>query len=151
MADLLNTISVVLFIAAGIFAILAVALWFILKIPIVMGDLSGRTAKKSIEQMRKNNEFTGNKSFEPSKRNLERGKLTGTIEVKEQSVDEGGGTVLLKENMVKNFESQNTTLLDDEETSPLEESDGKSKRNPSRVEIKLVDRVIIVHTEEVIE
>lgn len=37
------------------------------KIPIVIGDLSGRTAKKSIERMRLNNEKTGNKSYKPVK------------------------------------------------------------------------------------
>ena len=79
------TISVIFFIAAGVFAVLAIALWFLFKIPIVIGDLSGRTAKKSIERMRLNNEKTGNKSYKTSKSNLERGKLTGTMEGMKQS------------------------------------------------------------------
>ena len=65
-------VSVIFFIAAGVFAVLAIALWFLFKIPIVIGDLSGRTAKKSIERMRLNNEKTGNKSYKTSKSNLER-------------------------------------------------------------------------------
>lgn len=85
MADILNTVSVIFFIAAGVFAVLAIALWFLFKIPIVIGDLSGRTAKKSIERMRLNNEKTGNKSYKTSKSNLERGKLTGTMEGMKQS------------------------------------------------------------------
>jgi len=38
--------------AAGVFAALAVILWFVFRIPTVAGDLSGRNARKSVEQMR---------------------------------------------------------------------------------------------------
>ena len=97
MADILNTVSVIFFIAAGVFAVLAIALWFLFKIPIVIGDLSGRTAKKSIERMRLNNEKTGNKSYKTSKSNLERGKLTGTMEGMKQSDEANAETGLLNE------------------------------------------------------
>lgn len=150
MAELLNTISIILFIAAGIFAVLAIGLWFMLKIPAVIGDLSGRTAKKSIKNMRMNNEITGVKSYESSRRNLERGKLTGTMEVKKKPIDESNETVLLKENMVQDFKNQDTALLGEEETASLHESDGKVERIPSRITLKLIDCVMIVHTEEVI-
>ena len=79
MASTLSIISIIAYIAAGVLLVLAIVLGIIFKIPSVIGDLSGRNAKKSIEQMRANNVRTGNKSYRPSKTNLERGKLTGSM------------------------------------------------------------------------
>ena len=55
MAETLSLISLISFLAAGVFAVLAVVLWFVFHIPTVAGELSGRTARKSIERMRKSN------------------------------------------------------------------------------------------------
>lgn len=159
MADILNTISVISFIAAGIFAVLAIALWFIFKIPTVIGDLSGRTAKKSIERMRQNNEKTGNKLYKTSKGNLERGKLTGTKEGMKQSDESNAETGLLNENLARDFDDQatgilvedETTLMDgNTETAPLDSANERVERKPSTITIKLIDSVKIIHTEEVI-
>lgn len=151
MADILNTVSVIFFIAAGVFAVLAIALWFLFKIPIVIGDLSGRTAKKSIERMRLNNEKTGNKSYKTSKSNLERGKLTGTMEGMKQSDEANAETGLLNENLARDFDDQATEILVEDETLLL---DGNAKTAPldsaNAITIKLIDSVKIIHTEEVI-
>lgn len=151
MADILNTVSVIFFIAAGVFAVLAIALWFLFKIPIVIGDLSGRTAKKSIERMRLNNEKTGNKSYKTSKSNLERGKLTGTMEGMKQSDEANAETGLLNENLARDFDDQATEILVEDETMLL---DGNAKTAPldsaNAITIKLIDSVKIIHTEEVI-
>ena len=56
MAGTLSTLSVVSFIAAGVALAAAVFLWFYFKIPTVIGDLSGRNAKRSIARMREANE-----------------------------------------------------------------------------------------------
>jgi len=56
MASLLSTLSVVSFILSGLFALLAVVFGFVFKIMAVIGDLSGRTAKKTVERMRLENE-----------------------------------------------------------------------------------------------
>jgi len=66
-------------IACGVFFAIAVALFFALKIPKVISDLTGRTARKAIENIRMNNEQTGDKSYQSSAVNLERGKLTDKI------------------------------------------------------------------------
>ena len=55
-AEILSLISVVSFVLCGIAFVLAVFFWFFFKIPAVIGDLSGRTARKSIEKMRAGNE-----------------------------------------------------------------------------------------------
>lgn len=158
MIDTLMTISVISFIATGVFAILAVILWFVFKIPSVMGDLSGRTAKKSIELMRQNNEKTGVKSYRSSKENLRRGKLTSAIKESDKNKKEVVETALLNENMKKNHVSNATELLlAEEKTEPLDmvtaalDDDLSEKRNKiSSISIKLLEEIMYIHTKEVI-
>lgn len=61
MAQVLSIISIISFIVAGLAFLLAVFFWFKFKIPSVIGDLSGRTARKSIAKMRQNSENAGKK------------------------------------------------------------------------------------------
>lgn len=66
-------------ILAGIFFLVTIILFFALKIPAVIGDLSGATARKAIENIRNQNESTGDKGHSSSAVNVERGKLTDKI------------------------------------------------------------------------
>lgn len=66
-------------IACGIFFVVAVILFFTLNIPKVISDLTGRTARKAIENIRMQNEQSGDKTYQSSAVNLERGKLTDKI------------------------------------------------------------------------
>lgn len=66
-------------IACGVFFVIAVILFFTLKIPKVISDLTGRTARKAIENIRMQNEQSGDKTYQSSAVNLERGKLTDKI------------------------------------------------------------------------
>ena len=77
--ELLSTLSTVAFVIAGVCLALAVFFWFFFKIPTVIGDLSGKNARKSIAKARANNEKNGNKSYKPSPINQERGKVTELI------------------------------------------------------------------------
>ncbi len=52
--ELLQLLSVIAFISAGVVFLVAVALFFLLNIPKITGDLSGRTARKAIEKKKKN-------------------------------------------------------------------------------------------------
>ena len=54
--EMLNTLSFASFIASGVMFLTAVALFFLLDIPKVVGEVSGKTAKKSIQQIQKHNE-----------------------------------------------------------------------------------------------
>lgn len=157
MAGTLHIISIVSFVLAAVFAVLAVALWFLLKIHNVIGDLSGRNAKKSIAQMRQNNEKSGNKSYKASLKNVERGKLTETMHgLGKNGEDEETG--LLNENLASSYENEETGLLVDEdstgilneETGSLEDNNIISKRLPSNVNIEMLDEAMLIHTEEVI-
>lgn len=158
MAEILHTLSIVSFVLAVIFIVIAIVIWFVFKIPNVIGDLSGRNAKKSIARMRQNNERTGNKSYKASEKNFARGKLTGTMEGMGQlnNIEETG---LLNENLAKEYDEQATGLLVDDVTGLLDES-GKTdaldenmnvvNRKPSSIVIQLVEEVMFIHTEEVI-
>lgn len=57
--ELLQTLSLSAYIAAGVFLVTTVALFFLLDIPGVLGDLTGATARKAIEDIRTQTE-TGN-------------------------------------------------------------------------------------------
>lgn len=78
-AATLSTISLIGYIAAGVLLAAAVVLFFVLKIPTVIGDLSGRTARKSIARQRAANESSGSKSFRPSEGNASRVKITESM------------------------------------------------------------------------
>ncbi len=77
--ELMNTLSLAAYIAAGVMLLVAVALFFLLNIPKVIGDISGVTAKKAIEAIRQQNESTGDKVYKPSAVNAGRSKLTDKI------------------------------------------------------------------------
>ncbi|MBO4947381.1 MAG: hypothetical protein J6C88_07555 [Lachnospiraceae bacterium] len=53
--DVLQACSIGFWVAAGIFFLTAVALFFLMDIPKLYGEISGRTARKVIEQIRKHN------------------------------------------------------------------------------------------------
>lgn len=63
-------------ILSGLFLVTTVILFFVLKIPRVIGDLSGANARKAIEEIRSQNEQSGEKTYKPSAVNRERGKIT---------------------------------------------------------------------------
>jgi len=65
--------------ASALLLIIAVTLFFTMHIPKVISDVTGRTARKAIENIRKNNEASGEKSYQTSAVNSERGKLTDKI------------------------------------------------------------------------
>lgn len=66
-------------ILSGVMFVVSILLFIFLRIPRVVGDLSGFNAKKAIENIRKQNESTGNKTFKSSYVNHQRGKITDRI------------------------------------------------------------------------
>ena len=77
--ELLQKLSLISYIGAAALFILAVLLFFALKIPKLISDVSGRSAKKAIEQLRQQNENSGDKKYQPSAVNAARGKVTDKI------------------------------------------------------------------------
>ena len=141
-------------------------MWFFFGIPAVIGDLNGRTARKSIARMRAANEKTGVKTYKESKTNFERGKLTKTIRGSESDqksknclMEDKPETGLLEENSAERFESEATGILIDDSTDILHDENStvllssevsaQSKTAVSK-KINLIEEIIIVHTEEMI-
>lgn len=173
MAQTLQTLSIISFAVAGVCLVLAIFFWFFFKIPTVIGDLSGRTARKSIAKMRAANEKTGAKSYKESKTNAERGKLTGTmpdsgkLKKKTTASDDGKPeTGLLAENKADGLEAEATgvldeatgilgsettgLLIDENATAPL---DSPAQKHPVRTggkKLEMIEEVMFVHTDEVI-
>jgi len=77
--DVYMNIYMVGLVLAGIMLVVSVILFFVLKIPAVIGDLSGATARKAIENIRNQNEESGEKAYKSSAVNRERGRLTDKI------------------------------------------------------------------------
>ena len=173
MAELLSTLSIISFALAGFCFVLSIFFWFFFKIPTVIGDLSGRTARKSIAKMRQINEQSGSKGYRESKTNLARGKVTGTVapseklsQKKPNTNDDRPETGLLSENLAESNESEETGLLStnvaensDSEATGLLNSDEETVlldeiRTPvarKAVKVELIEEIILIHTSEVIE
>lgn len=66
-------------ILAGIMLAVSILVFFLLNIPNVIGDLTGANARKAIENIRNLNENSGDKAYNTSAVNLERGKITDKI------------------------------------------------------------------------
>ena len=77
--EVYNYIFIGAAIASGVLLVVSVILFFVLEIPKVIGDLSGSNARKGIENIRRQNEATGDKSYKSSSVNLKRGRVTDKI------------------------------------------------------------------------
>ncbi len=166
MAQTLSTLSIISFVIAGVSLAAAILFWFFFKIPAVIGDLSGKTAKKSIAKMRAANEKTGNKSYRSSETNVGRGKLTETMDFADKGKAAGGRpapkihkptvaapaeTSLLDENKAV-YAGAETELLgaDADETVLLAETPVQSAARVGGVQLTVVEIVEFIHTNEVI-
>lgn len=137
-------------ILCGIMAATSVFLFFFLKIPKVIGDLTGSTARKAIEEIRQQNENSGHKTYKTSLVNQQRGKLTDKISpsgnLYPAGTDPLGGAMATEKIGTQQLEymGNDTELLSDigsEETSVL-----------SNVNAFVVEQEItFIHTDEVIE
>ena len=174
MAQTLQTLSIISFAVAGVCLVLAVFFFVFFKIPTVIGDLSGRNARKSIARMRATNEKTGAKSYKESKTNVERGKLTDTIpdfgKAKKNTPEADYGkpeTGLLAENKAVSLESEETgmldeatgileseatgLLIDENATAPLDIQTNKAFARTGGKKLEMIEEVMFIHTDEVIE
>lgn len=115
--------------------ILSVILFFVLKIPRVIGDLTGSTAKKAIESIRNQNEKSGDKVHKTSYVNKQRGRITDKMTdsgklIPTASVNEGGAMATAKISTTvlatQARESYEASLLEGntEETTILDSSSG---------------------------
>ena len=169
-AEILSLISLISYIIAGVAAVLAVFFWFFFKIPSVIGDLSGRTAKKSIARKRASNERSGGRGYQPSATNANRGKITETMQPphnpksdskKGQPIDERRmpETGLLETNKAACIDSHQTELLNDETsgflvdknaTVALQEEPTQIVKRTGGKKLIMLEDIMLIHTDEVI-
>ena len=129
MAEILFTVSLVSFIVSGVAFVATAFCWFKFKIPQVVGDLSGRTAKKSIERMRAGYEKSGDKS----------------------------GTGLFSGNMVRGTGAEETCVLAEGqctekitgETEPFQKHEVLPASSAGN-QLMMLEEIIMLHTDEVI-
>ena len=170
MPETLSTLSIISFVVAGIMLALAIVLWFFFEIPTVIGDLTGRTAKKSIAKMRAENEKAGIKKYKEGKVTVERGKVTEKIsgrKGRKRNNNERPETGLLVENraeLINNTETgflkketsglleaeETEFLLEAEKTEALQNAERIDKRMGGKV-LTILEEVILIHTDEIIE
>lgn len=160
MADTLSLLSMISFAVAGVCLVISIILWVVFRIPSVIGDLSGRTARKSIAKLRMANEKSGAKGYRASKVNVQRGKLTETMSGLQKSqknadkpeVGHRPETGLLQDNLSKRVESETTGLLVEEDaTQPLASSMAQDVQGMGGVKIDMIEEIVFIHTEEYID
>ena len=177
-AEILSLISTISYVIAAISFVLAIFFWFNFKIPSVIGDLSGRTAKKSIARMRASNERAGGQGYKPSAANVSRGKLTDTMQhskklasdakkkpaaepkKKAPAEDVMPETGLLATNKAVVADGQQTDplegseatglLVDEDATAPLHEEPKPIIKRTGGKKLTMLDEVMLIHTDEVI-
>lgn len=168
MASIFKTVSIVLFVLAAICLILGISTFVVFKIPNVIGDLSGRNARRSIEQMRQENEKGGKKSHRPHPVASDRGTLTEQInESKKLSqkpaqkqtakpkpvVPDGSGATDVLEDINAtvnlNYDKNGTEILN-EGTQVLSNEVIQSALNETTVNFKMIQNIVLIHTDEVI-
>ena len=86
-------------IAAGVFLVLTIILFLVLKIPQVFGELTGRTARKAVQEMTENHPQSGKKGLAGTAfvKNKTKSVHIDTRPVKAQETDEEQTAVLPRE------------------------------------------------------
>lgn len=171
MASVLKIVSIVLFSLAAVCLVFAVFAFITFKIPNVIGDLTGRNARKSIEKMRDANEKGGKKSYRPHPVASDRGTLTEPIKQSKkeskklsktaktepkrkesQTFDGSGATDVLEDinaTTKLDYNADGTEILS-AGTEVLSEETMQTALNENTVKIKMIQNIILIHTEEVI-
>ncbi|MCD7981735.1 MAG: hypothetical protein LUF32_05410 [Clostridiales bacterium] len=156
-AQTYQLISLIGFILAAVFCVTAIAIWFKFGIWKVIGELSGRARKKRVEQMRKDNETSGNKQFCPMPAamgggkiatpfegdfSLQKNKRAGTASMTAGSTEIETETDLLTGVLSELTENQ-TSLLNSGTEHPAE-------TESEAVVFHMIQDIVIIHTGEAI-
>ena len=139
-------------VVAIVMLIVSIILFIILKIPGVIGDLSGRTARKGIEDIRMQNMRSGDKRYKTSPVNHERGKLTDKITPSGNLIP-GNKTVNTGIMTEKIDVSQNINITDRlDNILNVENMNSQKSQNIGGMEERVVieSEIRFVHTNEII-
>lgn len=170
-------LAIVSYVLAFVFLVIAGLVWYRFNIHKVIGDLTGRSAKKALEKRREENENSGVKSYHTSPAVKQRGKITTLIDDSNKKQDDqfekkypnAEKTDVLDNSASVEQEDDKTTLLsdsvDDEQTTILGEQttvldDGTTvlnedylidKANYRAVAFKMLQNIVLIHTSEEIQ
>ena len=145
MADLIEKLSIIAFVAAGCCLLLTILIWFRFRILSVINDLSGKTAKRAIAQIRENNLRTGNKAYHPGIVNLNRGPLTTPMpEVSATPTEKLPDDQVGKPVPLASEAERGTTVLNQDVNNIADTSERP------KVELTILEQVVMIHTNEVI-
>ncbi len=151
-------------ILCGIMFIVSVLVFIFLKIPKVISDLSGATAKKAIKNIREQNEASGDKGYQVSAFNQARGKLTDKISPSGNIIEQyrmqmaAVGTTKIDTQELPAVNSE-TTVLDSKEagettvlSEALDIADTTVLNEDVQNQIFSIEfEITYIHTEEVID
>lgn len=156
LAQTLYIISIVSFSLSGVFLILSIVFGIKFGVIGIIGDLTGKTAKKSIEKMRIYNENSGEKNYKSSTVNINRGKITDTMsdlkktdKIARQAVKNMPETVILE-----NFGE--TEYIGSETETQLLETEGNVSEETvlldtgQKPRMNILEEIIFIHTNEII-
>lgn len=167
MAELLSVLSIISFVIMGLFFGIAVFLWIFFKIPSVINDLSGRTARKSIAKMRSENEKNGKQAPKILQQNVSQNiqmniEQSNKIQV---SVRESPETELLSDYRADEDINEETGIItaaecagneetgllrNQEITAPLSLPQKQNVKCESRKKLVICEDIMLIHTDEVI-
>lgn len=166
--DAFRLIFIIAAVASGVMVVISAVLFFTLRIPKVIGDLTGTTAKRAIENIRRQNEQSGDKAYKSSAVNMQRGKLTDRISPSGRLIRRDAspfGTGVITEKLVtqgitpEEPANETTVLYPADETSVLEGDYGETTvlqgtaENPvenSAQGFVIEYEITFIHTDEVI-
>lgn len=131
--DIYRYIFIIGAILCGVMFLVSVFIFVFYNIPKVISDLSGATARKAINNIRRQNEESGEKSYKPSAFNEARGRLTDKISpsgriVQQNHVQMSGIDTTKIQTQQLDAEAGETSVLDETagETSLLNENVGET-------------------------
>ena len=146
-------------ILAGVMLVTTVILFFVYKIPTVIGDLTGANARKAIENIRNQNENSGDKLYKTSPVNRERGKLTDKISPSGSLMkDPSGhfaGAMATEKISTQELPPEETTVLDATNETTVLDNVGASETMvldavDAPVTFQIEYEITFIHTDEVI-
>ena len=148
-------------ISAVVFLVLAVIQFFALRIPRVLGELTGRTARKAVQEMRKDNSYgkeqssakkTAYKKLTKSKEKTKNsGKSTERKRICYEAVEENAMPVCSDDVVISTANHYKETKTVEMETAVLTSTQMHQRVRQSSSEDFVVLRSIVeIHTDEVI-
>lgn len=115
-----HTISIVAYSLAGVLLAAAIFLYFKLNIPAIIGDLTGRTAARQIQEIREQNQLTGNKLHQPNLFNVQRGSLTEPVDSQQRKTGTSGFIAHESKRLNRSGQTKRTSQVTVMESLPIE-------------------------------